>query len=149
MADRAQLRKFGVSSDMMPESDFSSDGLVARLKQEGVGITGKKVLRLRSAKASLAVSAAIRRMGARVDDVVLYGNAPVCRGALPLPEFDAVFFASTSGVEAFIGQYGVKALSGKEMFTIGEPTRNALPPKLRTKARLMPLALSRSSGRNR
>jgi uroporphyrinogen-III synthase len=86
-------------------------------------------------------------MGARVDDVVLYDNAPVCRGASPLPAFDAVFFASSSGVEAFIGQYGARMLSGKEIFAIGEPTRNALPPRLRTKVRLMPLALPQSFGR--
>ena len=140
----AELRKYGVSSGIMPETDFSADGLIERLKREGGRIAGKKALRLRSAKAPRTVAAAIRRMGARVDDVVLYDNAPVCRGTSPLPVFDAVFFASTSGVEAFIGQYGAKALSGKEIFAIGEPTRSALPPRLRTKARLMPLVLPQS-----
>ena len=144
----AELRKYGVSSDLMPKRDFSADGLVERLEREGCRIAGKKVLRLRSAKAPRTVAAAIRRMGAKVDDVVLYDNAPVCREGVALPKFDAVFFASTSGVEAFIEQYGAKALSRKEIFTIGEPTRNALPPKLRTKARLMPLALPQSFGRN-
>ena len=141
----AELRRYGVSSDLMPETDFSADGLVARLKREGVRIEGKKVLRLRSAKAPRTVAAAIRRMGAQVDDVVLYDNAPVLREGEPLPEFDAVFFASTSGVEAFVGLYGAKALSGREIFAIGEPTRNALPPRLRTKVRIMPLALPQPS----
>ena len=144
----AELRKFGVASDLMPETDFSADGLIERLKQEGARIAGKKVLRLRSAKAPPTVSAAIRRIGAHVDDVVLYDNVSVCREASPLPQFDAVFFASTSGVEAFVGQYGAKALSGKEIFAIGGPTRNALPPKPRAKARLLPLALPQSFGRN-
>ena len=132
----------------MPERDFSADGLVERLEREGCRIAGKKVLRLRSAKAPHTVAAAIRRMGAKVDDVVLYDNAPVCREGVALPKFDAVFFASTSGVEAFIEQYGTKALSRKEIFAIGGPTRNALPPKPRAKARLLPLALPQSFGRN-
>lgn len=136
----AELRKHGVSSDLMPETDFSADGLVSRLKQEKARIKGMRVLRLRSAKAPKSVAAAIRRMGAIVDDAVLYDNTPVARDGVPLPEFDAVFFASSSAVRAFVGQYGVKAMSGREIFVIGEPTRNALPPRLRTKAKLMPLA---------
>lgn len=144
----AELRKFGVSSDMMPENDFSAKGLVEELKRDPSRVAGKRVIRFRSSLAPRTVAAAIRRMGAKVEDVVLYRNSPVFREGKSLPTSDAVFFASTSGVEAFVGQYGVKALSGKEIFAIGEPTRNALPPKLRTKARLMPLALSQSFGRN-
>ena len=136
----AELRKYGVASDLMPEADFSADGLVERLKREGSRIKGKKVLRLRSAKAPRTVAAAIRRMGAVVDDIVLYDNRPVLRDGVALPEFDAVFFASTSGVESFTSRYGVKGLPGKDIFVIGEPTRNALPRRLRAKAHLMPLA---------
>ena len=136
----AELRRHGVSSDVMPESDFSAAGLVARLKREGSRLGGKKVLRLRSAKAPASVSAAIRRMGAKVDDVVLYENAPVTREGVPLPAFDALFFASSSAVGAFVDRYGAKAMRGKEIFVIGLPTQNALPPRLRAKAHLMPLA---------
>ena len=139
-----ELRRYGVSSDVMPESDFSADGLVSRLEQEKSRLNGMRVLRLRSAKAPKSVAAAIRRMGAAVDDVVLYDNTPVSRDCVSLPEFDAVFFASSSAVCAFVGQYGAKAMSGKEIFVIGEPTRNALPPRLRSKARLMPLVTGSS-----
>jgi uroporphyrinogen-III synthase len=136
----AELRKYGVKSDVMPESDFSADGLVARLKLEGERLKGKRVLRLRSAKAPKTVSTAMRRIGAAVDDVILYDNKPVTRNGEPLPEFDAIFFASSSAVEGFLGQYGEKSVSRKEIFVIGEPTRNALPRRLRAKAQLMPLA---------
>ena len=136
----AELRKYGLKSDVMPESDFSADGLVARLKLEGERLKGKRVLRLRSAKAPKTVSTAMRRIGAAVDDVILYDNNPVTRNGEPLPEFDAIFFASSSAVEGFLGQYGEKSVSGKEIFVIGEPTRNALPRRLRAKAQLMPLA---------
>ena len=135
----AELRKYGVSSDVMPESDFSAEGLAARLERERARLKGMRVLRLRSAKAPKSVSAALRRMGATVDDVVLYDNTPVSRDGVPLPEFDAVFFASSSAVCAFVGQYGANAMSGKEIFAIGEPTRNALPQRLRAKAQLLPL----------
>ena len=135
----AELRKYGVSSDIVPETDFSAEGLVARLKQERQRLKGKRVLRLRSEKATGVVAAAMRRMGAVVDDIILYCNSPVSRDGVPLPEFDAVFFASSSAVGAFVGQYGAKAMSGKSIFVIGEPTRQALPARFRTKAQLMPL----------
>jgi uroporphyrinogen-III synthase len=85
-------------------------------------------------------------MGAVVDDIVLYDNRPVLRDGVALPEFDAVFFASTSGVESFASRYGVKGLPGKDIFVIGEPTRNALPRRLRAKAHLMPLAAAWREG---
>ena len=37
-----------------------------------------------------------------------------------------MFFASASAVEAFLDQYGVKALVRKELYVMGEPTRRAL-----------------------
>lgn len=136
----AELRRYGLLSDIMPPADFSADGLVARLKQEGAWLKGKRVLRLRSAKASRIVAAAMRRMGAKVDDVVLYSNEPVVRDGVSLPKCDALFFASSSAVEFFVAQYGAKPLSGMDVYVIGEPTRNALPPRFRKRAKLMPLA---------
>ena len=136
----AELGKYGVSSDVMPDKDFSADGLVARLRQEDGRLKGLRVLRLRSDKATGRVASAMRRMGAVVDDVVLYCNTPVQRDGAPLPDSDALFFASSSAVAAFKAQYGAKSMAGKEIFVIGEPTRNALPPRLRAKAHLLPLA---------
>ena len=122
----AELRCYGVSSDIIPENDFSSKGLIARLKQEGTQLKGLRVLRLRSVKAGRSVAAAIRRQGALVDDVILYDNYPVRRRNMPLPPCDAVFFASASAVEAFLEQYGATALARKEIHVIGNPTRRAL-----------------------
>lgn len=136
----AELRKYGLSSDIMPSDDFSANGLVMRLKQEGRRLKGKKVLRLRSAKATRCVAAAIRHMGAKVDDVVLYANEPVARDGISLPKCDAVFFASSSAVEYFVERYGSKTLSSMEIYVIGEPTRSALPQRFRRRAVLLPLA---------
>ena len=122
----AELRRQGVASDILPERDFSAKGLTARLKQEGAKLKGLRVLRLRSAKAGRSVAAAIRRQGASVEDVVLYDNVPVRREGRPLPPYEAVFFASASAVEAFLEQYGAKALARKELYVMGEPTRRAL-----------------------
>jgi uroporphyrinogen-III synthase len=135
-----ELRTFGLRSDLMPETDFSADGLIERIRLEGARVKGMRVLRLRSSKASRAVASAIGRMGGMVDDVVLYGNKPVTRCGVPLPDVDAVFFASVSGVEAFVRQYGARVLSRKEIYVIGMPTRNALPLRLRGKAHILPLA---------
>ena len=132
----AELRQRGISSDILPARDFSAKGLIARLRQEGARLKDMRVLRLRSAKANRAVAASIRRLGAAVDDVVLYDNLPVRRDGLPLPPCDAIFFASASAVESYIGQYGADSLSRKEIHVIGEPTRRALPPSLRAHAQI-------------
>ena len=131
----AELRKYGVASDLMPELDFSAKGLVARLEREKCRLSGMRVLRLRSAKAGKEVATALRSWKATVDDVVLYDTEPVRREGVALPKFDAVFFASTSGVESFLLQYGAKKLSRKEIYVIGDPTLRALPPELRSAAR--------------
>ena len=137
----AVLREHGVSSDLMPPSDFSAAGLVREIAK--LDLTGWRVLRLRSAKAGGEVARALRKAGAKVDDVVLYDNVPVLHPG-PLPPHDAVFFASASAVEVFLAQNGAKALAGKGIYVIGEPTRSALPPRLQSLARLLPLALGTS-----
>lgn len=138
----AALRRQGLSSDILPADDFSAKGLIARLRQEGPRLEEMRVLRLRSAKAGRAVAAAIRRLGAVVDDVVLYDNLPVRRDGMPLPPCDAVFFASASAVESYVGQYGADSLSRKEVHVIGAPTRCALPPCLREQAQMVPFDFS-------
>jgi len=132
----AELRRYGVASDLMPESDFSANGLIKAIKGlKGLkGLKDLKVLRLRSAKAGPAVADALRAVGALVDDFILYDNVAIVH-ADPLPPFDAVHFASASAVEAFIAAYGVSSLRGKDIFVMGEPTRAALPSRLRPHAR--------------
>ena len=129
----AELRKYGVSSDVVPASDFSANGLIAEIRK--MDLKGKRVLRLRSAKAGPAVAQALRKVGAKVDDVVLYDNE-FCSPADHLPPFDDVFFASASAVESFLSQYGAAKLRGKGILVMGQPTRAALPKALATKARV-------------
>ena len=108
----AELRRHGIASDVLPPEDFSAAGLVAEIKK--LDLHGKRVLRLRSAKAGTDVARALRRAGAKVDDVVLYANE-ACAPDVALPPFDDVFFASASAVESFLAQYGVAKLRGKDI----------------------------------
>ena len=139
----AELRRHGIASDVMPTADFSAAGLVAEIKK--LDLHGKRVLRLRSAKAGTDVARALRRAGAKVDDVVLYANE-ACAPEGALPPFDDVFFASASAVESFLARYGAGALRGKGVFVMGGPTRAALPKSFSAKARIFDILTATISG---
>lgn len=126
----AELRKYGIKSDVVPSEDFSANGLIAEIKK--LNLKGNKILRLRSAKAGSDVAKALRKAGAEVVDLVLYDN--VHETHTSLPEFDDVFFASASGVESFLAQYGEKKLRGKGIYVMGKPTLSALPERVAKKA---------------
>ena len=139
----AELRRYGIASDVMPTEDFSAAGLIAEIKK--LDLHGKHVLRLRSAKAGANVARALRRAGAKVDDVVLYANE-ACAPEGALPPFDDVFFASASAVESFLARYGAGALRGKGVLVMGGPTRAALPKSFSAKARIFDILTSTISG---
>ena len=139
----AELRRHGIASDVVPMSDFSAAGLIAEIKK--LDLHGKRVLRLRSAKAGADVARALRRAGAKVDDVVLYENC-ACAPEGALPPFDDVFFASASAVESFIARYGAGALRGKGVLVMGGPTRAALPKSFSAKARIFDILTPNISG---
>jgi len=134
----AELRRFGLTSDLMPDADFSAAGLIAACAARD--FTGRRILRLRSAKAGPAVAEALRARGAAVDDVVLYDNVPV-EPADPPPPYDAVHFASASAVEVFLARYGEAALAGKDVYVMGRPTRAALPAAVADRARILSCVL--------
>lgn len=117
-----ELRPMGLRADIEPPSDFGADGLL-RVVEELVK-PGLRVLRLRSDKAESDMADALRRLGAAVDDCVLYRNEQIVFDAKP--EFDAVFFASASAVEAFDKQWGMDGFAGKTVAVIGKPTLSAL-----------------------
>ena len=129
----AELRKYGIASDVMPAADFSAAGLIAEIR--GMDLRGRRILRLRSAKAGPDVAHALKRAGARVNDVVLYDNE-FCAPADKLPPFDDVFFASASAVESFLAQYGASKLRGKGIYVMGAPTRAAVDTARRRYGRI-------------
>ncbi len=117
-----EFTRHGLHVDAQPDSSFSADALVELAKQTIK--PGENILRLRSDKAGSQLAESLRETGAEVEDVILYDNVRVEHDELP--EFDTVFFASASGVESFIEQWGGEALAGKTISVIGKPTAQAL-----------------------
>jgi uroporphyrinogen-III synthase len=105
----ARLEASGLQADAQPAADFGSAGLLAWAHRNLKA--GERVLRLRSDRAGAGLANALREFGLRVDDVVLYRNAPVCHEHQP--RFDMAVFASGSGVESLLAQWGREALAGK------------------------------------
>lgn len=117
-----ELEKFGLFADAQPEGSFSAESIKTLARQTIK--PHERILRIRSDKAGPDLANALRETGAEVKDLIIYGNARVNHPTLP--DFDSVFFASASGVESFIGQWGLNALEGKTLLVIGQPTAKAL-----------------------
>lgn len=117
-----ELKPHGLYVDAMPESDYSADALIEVARNEIE--RDDQILRLRADKAGPQLAESLRTLGAEVDDYIIYDNHPVQHEKLP--EFDAVFFASSSGVSSFINQWGIAALAKKTIIVIGQPTAQTL-----------------------
>jgi uroporphyrinogen III methyltransferase/synthase len=118
----AEFEEYGIRIDAQPESDFSAESLKELAK--GILKPGDNVLRVRSDKAGSDLADSFRETGAEVEDAIIYDNETIVHNELP--EFDAVFFASASGVDSFIAQWGAEALAGATITVIGQPTAIAL-----------------------
>lgn len=104
-----RLEASALQADAQPAADFGSTGLLEWARHNLKA--GERVLRLRSDRAGAGLADSLRAFGLRVDDVVLYRNEPVCYERKP--RFDMAVFASGSGVESMLAQWGRKALAGK------------------------------------
>jgi uroporphyrinogen III methyltransferase/synthase len=113
---------YGIQVDAQPEGNFSA----LALKELGRKILkeGDCVLRVRSDKAGTDLAKALRETGAEVEDAIIYDNERIVHEELP--GFDVAFFASASGVESFIEQWGAEALQHKTTVVIGLPTDAAM-----------------------
>jgi uroporphyrinogen III methyltransferase/synthase len=118
----AEFAAYGIRVDAQPDAAFSAESLIALARD--VTRPGEKILRVRSDKAGSDLASALREIGLEVEDTVIYDNVRV--DYEELPAFDVAFFASASGVESLIGQWGAAALSGKTIVVIGKPTADAL-----------------------
>jgi len=118
----AEFLDYGIRVDAQPEENFSAEAL-KRLAGT-ILKPGERVLRLRSDKAGPDLAEALRAYDAEVSDLIIYDNEPVVHEECP--EFDVVFFASSSGVESFISQWGAASLAGKSTVVIGKPTADAM-----------------------
>jgi len=118
----AEFLEYGIRVDAQPESSFSAESLKELART--ILKPGDRVLRLRSDKAGPDMADVLRESGATVTDTIIYDNEAVVHETCP--EFDAVFFASASGVESFIAQRGIESLQNKTTVVIGKPTATAL-----------------------
>jgi uroporphyrinogen III methyltransferase/synthase len=117
-----EFAEYGIRVDAQPAGNFSAEAL--KILASETLKPGEKVLRVRSDKAGGDLANAIREAGADTTDTIIYDNEKVIHEELPA--FDAAFFASASGVESFIAQWGVQSLENKTTIVIGKPTAEAL-----------------------
>lgn len=117
-----EFADYGIRVDAQPEENYSAQSMIALAGE--IMQPGQKVLRVRSDKAGPELAEALREAGMEVEDTVIYDNVRIRHEELP--PFDAVFFASASGVESLIGQWGAEAMNDKTIVVIGKPTADAL-----------------------
>lgn len=117
-----EFRQIGINPDLIAEDDFGVSGLI-KVAEKHLK-PGTKILRLCSDQASEELSCELRKLGCEVTDQILYHNTP--HKYETLPEFDAVIFASSSGVKAFIDNFGSDSLGAKILSVLGQPTLNTV-----------------------
>ncbi len=99
-----RLRDFGLQSDILPES-YRAESVVAAFKDEAMA--GRRVLLPRAAEARAVLPDELGKMGAEVDEVMIYRARQVTTGARQLVEdlragrIDLVTFTSSSTVTNF------------------------------------------------
>ena len=117
-----ELKKVNIHVDAEPEKNFSAKELI-KLAHSLLS-KNDYVLRLRSDKAGPALAKELLETGAKVTDAIIYKNSQIFHEILP--EFDIVFFSSSSTVENFIEQWGIDPLKNKILLSIGQPTAKTL-----------------------
>ena len=83
-----------------------------------------KVLRIRSDKAGKMLANKLSKTKAKITDAIIYENHSVNHDELP--EYDIVFFSSSSAVTNYIEKWKKDSLKDKIILVIGKPTAKAL-----------------------
>jgi len=115
------LKNFQLTPDAMPEGDFNTEGLLKTALE--VIPRDARILRLRSDLAGTSLAEQFRKDFQHVEDFVLCENHTV---ECDLPDCDVVFFASVSAINSYVKQFGVPALNGKIVVTIGPKDTDAI-----------------------
>jgi uroporphyrinogen-III synthase len=105
----------------MPEGEFNTAGVLRTAL--AVIPPAARILRLRSDRAGERLSQELRKSFTSVRDEVICHNRPV---RCDLPPCEAIFFASVSGVESFVAQFGIEKLAEKTVAVIGARDAAAL-----------------------
>ncbi len=143
------LEEYGLYADFTAPSPFGAGSLI----QSGVPVIreGERVIRFRSDRAGSEITRALESRGALVRDIILYTNTTL-KTSDACPPCDAVIFASSSAVTAFLENWGLEALNGKTPVAIGIPTETALKekgvsPVLVSREASLPSSIETLSGR--
>ena len=119
----AVLAAHGLKPDLIPPHASDSQALAESAK--AVIQPGQRILRLRSDAAGTKLTEALSALGAEIKDAVFYRTA-ADTSIGRCPPFEAVFFASSSAVRAYLELWGIDSLADKTILTIGRPTRQTL-----------------------
>jgi uroporphyrinogen III methyltransferase/synthase len=103
-ATSAQLKKYGIISDIIPES-YRAESVVTAFHKES--IQGKKILLPRAKDARPVLPVELTKMGAQVDEIITYAASPVSDNTdeliknLKNNSIDMITFTSSSTVTNF------------------------------------------------
>ena len=109
---------------LMPDNDYSSCSLAAKILSNKDKFESKRVLFPCSELAGVELEECLSQSGLKVHRYDFY--RPVKRDIDTLPDFDAVAFFSSSGVEAFFSHQKKVDLTTKKLAVIGESTAETL-----------------------
>lgn len=142
-----RLKTCGFPVHLVPKKHVA-EGLLESLLEKNGELVGKKILIPRSREGREILSRELKARGAAVTEVFLYTMESVMPDPIQMEEaragFDAVIFASPSGVKSFF-----KAISGetwdlsrKDFFVMGDITRAELEKYGTFKIHTAPIATS-------
>jgi len=119
-ATAAALRRFGFDHPLVA-SDQRQEGLAALLPSS---LVGARILFPQAVGGREHLVEVLGERGATVDVLPLYESRPL-RPLPPLPDFDAVVFASPSALNSFCDAHPPSRLADRAVIVIGPTTANA------------------------
>jgi uroporphyrinogen-III synthase len=116
------LTEHKLQCDLMPESDFTTEGILEVAEQHLP--KNARILRLRSDAAGMAMTTELNKRFDTVSDFIICHNTPVHYETAP--HCDAIFIASPSACSGLIEQFGLEFMQNKTLVAIGTKTEATL-----------------------
>jgi len=131
-ATKEALKAYGIVPDLMPEKNFTQEGLLAAFKKED--LSGKKVLLVRAKVAREVLPEGLKGLGARVKILPIYETLKPQESGEKLSEafkegIHAITFTSSSTAENFfelLKEAGLTLPEGVVLASIGPVTTETL-----------------------
>jgi uroporphyrinogen III methyltransferase/synthase len=116
------LTEHKLTCDLMPESDFSTEGILEAAEKHLP--KSARILRLRSDAAGMAMTEELSKRFDTVSDFVICHNTPVRHETAP--HCDAIFIASPSACSGLLEHFGYEFMQSKTLVAIGTKTEARL-----------------------